>query len=107
MEVVIDFLFKNWVLVTGLLSILVGPALFTKLKEKVLNFKLPTFKSTSVNTKDVISEDIKAITWLADRAVDVNDQELILDIEGINEKFYHIHRSMRKSASNSGAKSTN
>lgn len=97
-ESAIAFLSANWLFVGALLVILVGPQLVAKLKE----IKLPSFKLLNKTTvkpnSDVISKDLEAIQWLANRAVDVSDQDLIMELENVNKKFYHIHIAMRKSA---------
>jgi len=97
---VVNLIKENWIIVAAVL-VLIGPNAFSFLKDKLSNIKLPSFKKSDVTTQDspdTVTKDIEAIRWLANRAVDAGDQDLILELENVNKKFYNIHCSMRKSA---------
>lgn len=101
MEGLLDLLAKYWI-VPALAAVLGGPAFVSFIKQKVGSIKLPKMPSLRLGKKsvevtvDLVEKDIAAIQWLANRAVDVNDESLILELENVNKKFFHIHRSMRK-----------
>ena len=105
MEGLLDLLYKYWI-VPVVVAVLGGPAVFSFIKQKVGNIKLPKLSSFGLKKKvvvgavetivDLVDKDIEAIQWLANRAVDVNDEQLILELENVNKKFFHIHRNMRK-----------
>lgn len=104
MEGLLDLLAKYWI--APVVAVVIGgPAVFSFIKQKAGSIKLPKLPSfnfkkavvpTAVDTVDLVDKDIAAIQWLADRAVDVNDEQLILELENVNKKFFHIHRNMRK-----------
>lgn len=102
MEGLIDLLAKYWI-VPAVAAIFGGPVLVSFIKQKVGSIKLPKMpslrlgkKSEAVVDTTLVDQDIAAIQWLANRAVDVNDESLILELENVNKKFFHIHRTMRK-----------
>jgi hypothetical protein len=104
MEGLLDLLAKYWI-VPVVAVVIGGPAVFSFIKQKAGSLrlpKLPSFKfgkNKTVETVDLdslVDKDIEAIQWLANRAVDVNDEQLILELENVNKKFFHIHRNMRK-----------
>lgn len=94
-----DFVTKFWPLVAGAL-VVVAPNLYTFLKGILGKVKIPTLSANGgVSNEDadtLKSKDQEAIDWLANRAVDVSDDKLIMEMESVNTKFYHIHRIMRK-----------
>jgi hypothetical protein len=94
-----DFATKFWPLLAGVL-VVVAPNLYTFLKGILGKIKLPSLKSkevvVSVDLDDLTLKDQKAIDWLANRAVEFSDDKLIMEMESVNTKFYHIHRIMRK-----------
>lgn len=105
MEGLIDLLAKYWI-VPAVAAILGGPVFVSFIKQKVGSIKIPKMPSfrlgkkseVVVDTNTLVDQDIAAIQWLANRAVDVNDESLILELENVNKKFFHIHRTMRKPA---------
>lgn len=105
MEGLVDLLAKYWI-VPAVAAIFGGPVLVSFIKQKVGNIKFPKIssfkfgkkKEVVVDANILVDKDIAAIQWLADRAVDVNDESLILELENVNKKFFHIHRTMRKPA---------
>lgn len=105
MEGLLDLLAKYWI-VPAVVAVFGGPAVFSFIKQKVGNLQLPKLPSLKrgnksevvVDTTNLVDQDIAAIQWLANRAVDVNDESLILELENVNKKFFHIHRTMRKPA---------
>lgn len=105
MQTLIDFLLEYWILPVGA-GVLLGPYAYSYFSKKVstINFKLPSFKKADapivVNDNDsLIEKDLDAVYWLAKRAVDVNDETLVAEMESVNKKIYYIHCDMRKSAS--------
>jgi len=106
MEALLELLQKYWVIPAGA-AVLVGPAFVSYIKQKMGKIKLPKLPKFgfgknkvvgTVDLSDLVAKDLEAIQWLANRAVDVNDEELILELENVNKKFFHIHRIMRKPA---------
>jgi hypothetical protein len=104
MEGLLDLLAKYWI-VPAAAVVIVGPVVFSFIKQKVGSIKLPKLPSFKfgknkavevVDLDSLVDKDIEAIQWLANRAVDVNDEQLILELENVNKKFFHIHRNMRK-----------
>ena len=105
MEGLLDLLAKYWI-VPVVVVVIGGPAVFSLIKQKAGSLRLSKLPSlnfkkavvpTAVDAVDLVDKDIEAIQWLANRAVDVNDEQLILELENVNKKFFHIHRNMRKS----------
>lgn len=96
-----DFVTKFWPLVAGVL-VVIAPNLYTFLKGILGKVKLPSFKSkevvAEVDLDSLTIKDQEAIDWLANRAVEFSDDKLIMEMESVNTKFYHIHRIMRKPA---------
>lgn len=112
MEGILSLLQQYWIVPVGV-AILAAPLItsgMAKLKQKISNVKLPKFnlgKGTTVavdNSDEIVQKDIEAIQWLANRAVDVNDEQLILELESVNKKIFHIHRAMRKPVTPPSAK---
>ena len=105
MEGLLDLLQTYWIFPAGV-AVLGGPAFVSYIKQKMAGIKLPKLPKLGfgknktvvepVDSTDLVAQDIAAIQWLANRAVDVNDEELILELENVNKKFFHIHRVMRK-----------
>lgn len=103
MDSIEAFVVTNWPFIAAIVGILFGPKALVKLKDLLSKVKLPNFPLfKKAVVKDVgeglHAKDQAAIDWLANRAVDVGDETLIVEMESVNTKFYNIHRSMRKSA---------
>ena len=110
MQALIDLLLEYWIVPVGA-GIFLGPYVYSYFSKKIstINFKLPSFKKSAVepvavvtNNDDadsLIEKDLDAVYWLAKRAVDVNDETLVAEMESVNKKIYYIHCNMRKSAS--------
>ncbi len=96
----INLLSQYWIVPVGV-AVLAAPSVVSFIRDRVSKISLPklsSFKAKPVVSDDLVSQDLDAIQWLANRAVDVNDKELILELENVNKKFFHIHRAMRKPA---------
>lgn len=94
----LELLSQYWIIPIGIV-ILLGPKVYSYFKDSVSNIKLPSFakgKVESVDQVGVVNKDVEAVQWLANRAVDVGDKDLILELENVNKKFFHIHCDMRK-----------
>jgi hypothetical protein len=80
----------------GIVSLLV---LFgDKIKTWVGSIKLPALSGlwarkskVTVVAQDIQAEDIRCISHLRDRAVEVNDDVLLQEIKSIASKFFDIH----------------
>ena len=69
-----------------------------KIKTWVGSVKLPALSGlwakkskVGVVAQDVECEDIKCISHLRDRAVEVNDEVLLQEIKSVASKFFDIH----------------
>jgi hypothetical protein len=105
MQALIDLLLEYWIIPVGA-AVLLGPSAYSYFSKKIstIKFKLPSFKKkeTPIEVIDdadsLIEKDLNAVYWLAKRAVDVNDETLVAEMESVNKKIYYIHCNMRKSA---------
>ncbi len=95
----LELLTKYWPIAAGLV-VVVGPTIWSLITSALGKFKMPslTLKGgvSNVDNDLLKSKDQEAIDWLANRAVDVSDDKLIMEMESVNTKFYHMHRIMRK-----------
>lgn len=83
-----DLVMQNWKLVVGgvVILFLVGKSLLPKLK----SIKWPT-RLVKVDVGKVEVADQQAISHLRNRAVSMDNKELIEDIKKISAHFYDIH----------------
>ena len=92
-----EFFMEYWRHIAfGIVSLLV---LFgDKIKTWVGSVKLPALSGlwarkskVAVVAQDIQAEDIRCISHLRDRAVEVNDEVLLQEIKSIASKFFDIH----------------
>lgn len=105
MDALLSLLREYWIVPAGL-AVLVGPAVFSYIKQLMGKIKWPQKTVTPLlkvdqNEKDIRMMDITSILWLVDRAVDADNTELLGELRSVNTKFFDVHCAMRKSVTSS------
>lgn len=97
----LELLMANWqIAVVSLLALyIVAPQVKTLLSK----IKLPKLGGNKVvvdtndNVNDVMFEDLRAIKYLTNRALDVGNTQLVQELKSVDAKFFDIHcNSMSK-----------
>lgn len=103
-SVISDFVIKNWVLFAGLL-VIVGPNILSMGSKAIKNLNFDFLKFGNIqtdSTSGLITKDMESLMWLANRAVDLGNDELISELSNVNQKLFNAHCVMRKSANRTG-----